>query len=129
MHDIESRKDVGILVRSFYDKVRQNSEIGHFFNETITDWEPHLEKLTDFWESNLFFKSVFSGNPKAAHIDVDRSFDESISNYHFGIWMNLWFETIDELYAGELANRAKTNARKMSVHLFLSIYKARAVKS
>lgn len=128
MNDIKDRKDVKSLVEAFYAKVRKNDEIGHFFNETISDWESHLEKLTDFWESNLFFKSTFKGNPKAAHIQVDKAFDETISNYHFGIWMNLWFETIDELFKGELANRAKTNARKMSVHLFLGIYKARQVK-
>lgn len=126
MADIESRADVRILVEKFYEKIRQNDEIGHFFNESISDWDAHFEKLTDFWESNLFFKSTYEGNPKLAHIQVDQAFGESISNYHFGIWMNLWFETIDELYCGEMANRAKTNARKMSVHLFLGIYKARS---
>ena len=126
MADIESRADVRILIEKFYEKIRQNDEIGHFFNESISDWDAHFEKLTDFWESNLFFKSTYGGNPKLAHIQVDQAFGKSISNYHFGIWMNLWFETIDELYCGEMANRAKTNARKMSVHLFLGIYKARS---
>ncbi|MFN2261121.1 MAG: group III truncated hemoglobin [Psychroflexus sp.] len=125
MADIKSREDVKILVENFYQKVRKNEEIGYFFNESISDWDAHLEKLTDFWESNLFFKSTYTGNPKLAHIKVDHAFDKKISNYHFGIWMNLWFETIDELYCGEMADRAKNNARKMSVHLFLGIYKAR----
>ncbi len=44
---------------------------------------------------------------------------------HFGEWINLWLETIDEHFAGELANRAKNNARKMASHLYLNIFEAR----
>ena len=51
---IENRDDLTLLVHSFYDKIRADKEIGFFFNETITDWDEHLEKLTDFWEMNLF---------------------------------------------------------------------------
>lgn len=124
-HDIRDRKDVNELVTKFYTKVRSNQEIGFFFNETITDWDHHLEKLTDFWESNLFFRATYRGNPVSAHNRVDDLNKNSISEYHFGIWLNLWFETIDELFEGELAQRAKNNARKMSTHLFLKIYQNR----
>ena len=123
--DIKTREDVFLLVSGFYKKVRQNPEIGHFFNEVIQDWDAHLEKLTDFWESNLFFKALYTGNPQKVHVKVDQENHQEISSYHFGIWLNLWFETIDELFEGELANRAKNNARKMSSHLYLKIFEAR----
>jgi hemoglobin len=51
---IENRADVSFLVHQFYDKIRADLEIGSYFNTMITDWEAHLEKLTDFWETNLF---------------------------------------------------------------------------
>ncbi|HEY9185326.1 MAG TPA: group III truncated hemoglobin [Salegentibacter sp.] len=123
--DIQNREDVFTLISQFYSKVRKNPEIGYFFNETITDWEEHLEKLTDFWESNLFFKGLYRGNPQKTHVKVDRENNNRISPEHFGVWLNLWFETIDELFEGELANRAKNNARKMSTHLYLKIFQAR----
>lgn len=123
--DIKTREDVFLLVSGFYKKVRQNPEIGHFFNEFIQDWDAHLDKLTDFWESNLFFKALYTGNPQKVHVKVDQENHQEISSYHFGIWLNLWFETIDELFEGELANRAKNNARKMSSHLYLKIFEAR----
>ena len=125
--DIKNRADVFLLVDSFYKKIRQNNEIGHFFNNSITDWESHLEKLTDFWESNLFFTGSFTGNPAQAHVKVDAEHENSITEYHFGIWLNLWFQTIDELFEGEYAQRAKNNARKMSTHLFLRIYQHRHI--
>ncbi len=123
--DLKTRKDVYLLVSEFYKKVRQNEEIGFFFNNTIKDWNIHLEKLTDFWESNLFFRATYKGNPIKAHNQVDEQNENSISEYHFGIWLNLWFATIDENFEGELAQRAKNNARKMSTHLFLKIYQNR----
>jgi len=125
-NDLKTREDVFNLVSRFYKKVRQNPEIGHFFNEIIQDWDEHLEKLTDFWESHLFGKAIYHGNPKKAHIEVDQHSNGQIATYHFGIWLNMWFETIDELYEGELAERAKTNARKMSTNLFLKMFEARS---
>ena len=124
-NDIKTREDVFMLVSGFYTKVRKNPEIGYFFNNVITDWDEHLQKLSDFWESNLFFKATYAGNPQKAHVKVDRENDQSVTSYHFGIWLNLWFQTIDELFEGELAERAKTNARKMSSHLYLKIFQAR----
>ena len=52
-------------------------------------------------------------------------FNHSVKQKHFGIWLNLWFETIDEYFMGQLADRAKNNARKMASHLFMSMYKNR----
>jgi len=127
--DLKDRKDINLLVTSFYSKVRNNEEIGYFFNNSIKDWDSHLEKLTDFWESNLFFTGSFRGNPAMTHVKVDQEHDHSITEYHFGIWMNLWFQTTDELFEGEMAQRLKNNARKMSTHLFLRIYQGRQAKS
>ncbi|MGA8855332.1 MAG: group III truncated hemoglobin [Christiangramia sp.] len=125
--DLKERADIHKLVVKFYGKVRENEEIGYFFNNTIQDWEKHLEKITDFWESNLFFTGSFRGNPAIAHVKVDSAHNNTITEYHFGIWLNLWFQTIDELFEGEMAQRLKNNARKMSTHLFLRIYQSRQV--
>ena len=126
--DLKDRSDIKQLVVTFYSKVRKNEDIGYFFNNSIQDWEEHLEKLTDFWESNLFFTGSFRGNPAMAHIKVDQNHNESITEYHFGIWLNLWIQTINELFEGEMAERLKNNARKMSTHLFLRIYQARKAR-
>ncbi|MDT0650484.1 group III truncated hemoglobin [Autumnicola edwardsiae] len=123
--DLQNRKDVHLLITSFYKKVRKNPEIGYFFNNSINDWDAHLSRLTDFWESNLFFAGTYSGNPRRAHVKVDYEHQGKIDGRHFGIWLNLWFETIDELFEGELAERAKHNARKMSTHLYIKMFQSR----
>ncbi|MBD79014.1 MAG: globin [Crocinitomicaceae bacterium] len=126
--DIESRQDVFNLVDKFYKKIRADEMLGPIFNRAISDWPEHLEKLTDFWESQLLFTKRFRGNPQQAHIDIDAREGHSISNAHFGHWMNIWFETADELYKGEITERAKHNARKMSTFLYLKIWEARPNK-
>ena len=123
--DIQNREDVYKLVSTFYAKVRANEKIGYVFNEIIEDWPSHLEKLTDFWETNLFFVSKFRGNPMQAHVDVDRHFNNSIEQKHFGEWLNMWFETVDELFEGDRASIAKNRARNMASNLFMAVYEHR----
>lgn len=120
--DIQNREDVYLLVSTFYSKIRVNPEIGHFFNDTITNWPSHLEKLTDFWETNLFMVHNFRGNPMKVHKEVDEQFNNSIEQRHFGEWLNLWFQTVDELFEGERANIAKNRARNMAGNIFMNMY-------
>ncbi|WP_125722220.1 group III truncated hemoglobin [Flavobacterium ustbae] len=126
---IENRADVNFLVNHFYDKIRADEEIGFYFNEMISDWEAHLEKLTDFWETNLFGVRKYKGNPHAVHNEVDAHFDEKITANEFGIWLNHWFQTIDEYFEGENADTLKRRARKMSTFLYMSMFKHRQKES
>lgn len=123
--DIKTRDDVFLLVSSFYVKVRKDAVLGPFFNNVITDWDAHIHRLTDFWESSLFLKTKYLGNPLAVHVKVDQENNNSISELHFGLWLNLWFETIDELFMGDYADNAKQRARKMGTFLYLNIFQAR----
>ncbi|MEP5338711.1 MAG: group III truncated hemoglobin [Algibacter sp.] len=123
--DIKTRQDVFLLVSSFYVKVRKDAVLGPFFNDVIKDWDAHLENLTTFWEASLFLKTKYSGNPLKAHEKVDKDNNNSISEVHFGLWLNLWFETINELFEGDYAENAKHRARKMGTFLYLKIFEAR----
>ena len=71
MNDVQNREDVSKVVRTFYMKVRADEALGPIFNNVITDWEEHLEKLTDFWTMNLFGGKLYSGNPIIAHQHTD----------------------------------------------------------
>lgn len=127
--DIENRADIAILIQSFYAKIRADAEIGFYFNELIKDWDSHLEKLTDFWEMNLFGGKIYKGNPLEAHNKVDAHFDGKISPNDFGIWLNYWFATLEELFEGENVEILKRRARKMGTFIMVSIYENRAKKS
>ncbi|WBX74704.1 group III truncated hemoglobin [Tenacibaculum pacificus] len=125
--EIENREDVYLLVATFYDKIKEDDFIGPIFLKRIPAdaWESHLQKLTDFWESNLFFVRKFKGNPMKAHKDVDKDFDYSIYQEHFGRWLQLWFETLDENFYGAKANDAKERARNIASTLFFRMFDAK----
>lgn len=123
--ELKNRDDVQLLVETFYKKVRQDKVLGPIFNTIITDWPTHLTLLTDFWETQLFLKRKYYGNPVTAHQEVDDKMNHSITSEHFGLWLNLWFATIDELFEGDTAWIAKNRAQKMSTMLFMQIFQHR----
>lgn len=131
--DINTREDVALLVDQFYKKVRANAILGPIFNQAITNWDQHLDHLTTFWESSLFMgkplKKKYIGNPLEVHVKVDQENNNSITEHHFGIWLNLWFETIEHLFAGENAELAKRRARKMGTFIHLKIFESRQQNS
>lgn len=123
--ELKARPEISFLVRTFYAKVREDELIGPIFNDRITDWETHLERLTDFWETNLCFVRNYKGDPLAVHVQVDKANEGAITQEHFGRWLQLWFSTIDEYFVGDNAAIAKNRARNMSTHLFMKMYAAR----
>ena len=121
--EIENREDVRLLVNTFYLKIREDELLGPIFNTHIIgeQWPVHLEKLTDFWVTALFGDICFKGNPTLAHRTVDKNLNHTIAQYHFEQWITLWHNTIDSLFEGALANRAKKASESMAIGQFNAI--------
>lgn len=124
--ELDNRENISLLVNTFYGKIRKDEMLGPIFNGIIKDWPEHLDRLTDFWETNLLFTRKYKGNPLEVHNNVDRQMDQVITMEHFGRWLQLWLNTIDELFTGKNAEVAKLRARKMSTIMFLSIFNSRS---
>lgn len=120
---IENRKDVYFLVLMFYEKIKHDEKISMFFLETIPEkkWEEHILKLTDFWESNLFFVKSYYGNPIEVHCNLNANFNYIIQQEHFGRWLQLWIATVNEYFFGTKANLAKERARSIASMLFFKL--------
>jgi len=125
LKEIESRDDVSVLVTDFYGKVRKDETIGPIFNSIIENWEAHLEKLTDFWTMQLFGGKIYVGNPIEVHQSVDSHSNNELSAFHFGTWINLWYEAIDAKFTGDNAALLKHRARKMQTPIMIAIYEGR----
>ena len=69
--DIRNRKDIEILVNTFYDRVKTDDVIGYLFNDVAkVNWERHLPKMYDFWENILFYSGNYSGSPMVVHKEL-----------------------------------------------------------
>ncbi len=107
--DISTRKDIELLVDHFYEKVKQDTEIGYLFTEIAqVNWEIHLPKMYDFWENILFSTGNYNGNPMIAHRELHQK--STMNEGHFLQWIALFTITVDELFEGEMAKEIKLRA-------------------
>lgn len=128
MVDLKNTDDIQLLVNTFYDKVKADEVIGHIFQEIIgADWSAHLPIMYRFWSTVLLNEGAYRGNPIKKHIDLDKQIP--LEPAHYERWLQLWARTVDELFAGEVANEAKSKAQNM-VHLIdMKVKMARSGKS
>jgi hemoglobin len=107
--EIITLEDIKKLVDTFYEKVREDELIGRIFNERIQNrWPQHLEKMYTFWQTVLLGEHTYFGSPFPPHANLP------ISHNHFERWMQLFNQTLDELFTGEKAEEAKWRAAKMA---------------
>lgn len=113
MKAIENRKDIEQLVNSFYDKVRKDKRLHFLFDETAqVDWASHLPKMYDFWESILFDKAIFNGNPMAKHKMLHQM--TALKAEDFDIWLGIFKQNIDAQFKGAVVEKAKQRAESIA---------------
>ena len=99
---------VELLVRRFYQAVIPDPVLGPIFHAMEVDWGVHIPKLVDFWSGRLLDIPGYEGNVAGAHLTVfdRRPFGER----EMARWLELWHETLDELFAGPTVELAKARA-------------------
>ena len=119
--ELENKDDVILLVDTFYKKAIHDSEIGHFFNDVIQlDWDSHMPKMYDFWETTLFHSAAYKGNPVKVHQDLD---DKSkMTTEHFAQWLLLFKQTVDELFEGIMAETTKQRAESIATVMMIKLH-------
>lgn len=118
--DITGRADIEVAIRSFYDKVVADDTIGFIFNDVAkVNWEKHLPVMYDFWENVLFFTGKYNGDPMNVHKHLNNVTE--LNTNHFARWTRLFNQTIDELFEGENAERAKQRALSIATVMQLKL--------
>jgi hemoglobin len=120
-HPHVDRAFVGRLVRTFYGRVCRDPRLGPIFAREIAgDWEPHLEKMTEFWCSVILKTGTYDGRPVPAHVKL-----KDVTESDFAIWLGLFGETARELCEAEVAaifiERAERIARSLQTAMFFHL--------
>lgn len=106
---IKNIDDIKLLVDTFYGKVRQDELLKDIFDDVIQDrWPEHLNKMYRFWETVLLQNHTYQGSPFVPHAKLP------VGKEHFMQWLKLFYETLDELFEGEIANEAKWRGERMA---------------
>ena len=105
-NDIQSTDDIKLMVNTFYQRIQKNEVLGPIFEDRIKGrWEQHLEKMYRFWQTILFNEHTYKGAPFPPHATMP--IDES----HFKIWVQNWTTTVDDFFAGPIAEEAKKRGK------------------
>ena len=119
--DITGRPDLVRLVDRFYEKVRADPQLGYVFDTVAkVEWDSHLPKLYDFWDSVLFRAGTFRGNPIAVHANLLSLTDMGWPL--FERWLELFRLTVRELFTGERADHIVRCAEDLAGVIFSRIH-------
>ncbi|WP_400999226.1 group III truncated hemoglobin [Agromyces sp. GXQ0307] len=111
--DLRDRDDIARLVREFYARAFDDPLIGPIFTDIAhMDLEHHLPIMCDFWETVVFQTGSYRRNAFTLHEALNRR--APLGDAEFGRWIELWTATVDDLFAGESAERAKVRARRIA---------------
>lgn len=120
-HPQVDRAFIGKLVRRFYARVRADERLGPIFARVIgDDWEPHLEKMTEFWCSVILKTRSYDGRPVPVHLKLKEVREED-----FAIWLSLFRQTARECCTPDVAEvfieRAERIAKSLQLAMFFRL--------
>jgi hemoglobin len=109
MKDIANRDDIILMVDTFYDKVNNHDQLSHIFNDFAkTDWEVHLPRMYDFWETLIFSTGKYKGSPFSKHVPLP------VDQSHFQSWIDIFESNLDEHFAGTVTESVKARANMIA---------------
>jgi hemoglobin len=107
-HDIASPADIRLLVDAFYDKLSSQPYLAALFDKlTPRDWRQHLFMMENFWNSVLLKSATYIGHPLILHAFLPAK------QAQVPEWVHLFYEAVEEHFAGPTAASAKAFAEKM----------------
>ena len=111
--DIETHEDCEALVRAFYGRALDDPVIGFIFTDVAKlDLETHIPVVTAFWETLLLGAQTYDRGAFHPHAALHRKVE--LLPGHFERWLALWYQTVDELFAGPRALLAKSHAFRLA---------------
>lgn len=107
------------LVHRFYDRVRADAVLGPIFAARISDWDPHLNRMVEFWSSVALMTGRYHGSPMQAHAALSVGWD------HFERWLALFRETAAETCPPEGAALVIERAERIARSLHMAVEDAK----
>ncbi|MEJ7901740.1 MAG: group III truncated hemoglobin [Thermomicrobiales bacterium] len=112
-HDIRNRDDIGALIEAFYARAFDDPVLGPVFVDIARmDLPAHMPVMCDFWETVLFQAGLYTGNAFNVHLDLH--VQVSLTAMHFQRWLDIWEDTVDDLFTGDKAIQAKVQAGRIA---------------
>lgn len=103
------------LVRTFYGKVRVDAVLAPVFAAKVTDWEPHLIRMGEFWSSVALMSGIYHGQPMQKHLPLP------VDARHFDRWLQLFRAAAHEVCPPVAAAHFIERAERIALSLEMGI--------
>jgi hemoglobin len=108
VHPSIDEANIALLVRTFYDRARDDALIGPIFNGAVADWDHHIAQITDFWSSMMLKTGRYNGRPMRPHLRLP------LRGEHFDRWLQLFEATAREIFPDGIADAFIIRARRIA---------------
>jgi len=109
MKDIQNQDDLYFLVNEFYKKLLADDKISYIFTDVVKiKLEEHFPILVTFWSQAILGTGGYTNNLTQIHLDLNAK--EYLSPELFTIWLNHFYNAVDDNFIGEKAEQIKTQA-------------------
>lgn len=120
MNDIQTQDDIYKVVDEFYKKLLADDSISYIFTNVVKiHLEEHLPILVTFWSQAILGTGGYVKNLTQIHLDIDKK--EPLTPELFKIWLNHFYNTVDENFIGEKAEKIKTQALSIATIMQIKI--------
>jgi hemoglobin len=110
--DIATRDDVLRLVRAFYREAAVDDVLAPVFHAVHLDWSDHIPRIADFWCWQLLGDRDHDRHTLAAHRPAHEQVPFTAA--HYERWLAIFDSTVDDLFAGPVADLAKHRAHTIA---------------
>lgn len=118
MNDIQTRKDLEMLMAAFYEKLLHDDSIAFIFTDVAKiNLTEHLPHIVDFWEQNILNSGNYRNNVLKIHLGLNEKI--RLTDQLFDTWLGHFNHTIDSYFSGENAEKMKT--RGLSIATVMKI--------
>lgn len=118
--DLDSPERIREFVDAFYGRMLRDPQLGPIFLDVAAiDLDRHLPLIRSYWEKLL----LGSGDYRRHTMNIHRALHarRALTEADFERWLNLFHTTVDERFAGPLAERAKQVAAHIAANMNRSL--------
>ncbi|MCW5590216.1 MAG: group III truncated hemoglobin [Legionellales bacterium] len=101
------------LVDRFYGNVKEDEILGPVFNDVAhVNWDEHLPRLYQFWNSIMLGTREYRGNAFAKHIELNQKIP--LTKEHFTRWLTLFVNEAERCLPPDAAKAIIMRARQIA---------------
>lgn len=111
--DLDSRERLDQFIDAFYAKVLVDPVLAPIFLDVAEiELDVHLPHIRDYWAKLLLKEQRYQRHTMNIHREIHAK--RTLTKKDFELWLSLFIETIDDLFEGKNAQRAKQIAASIA---------------